>query len=448
MTKPTSTGRALHVPSGRFARMTRLGVMASGVAGGMAMGGLRQLGQGQKPAMRELLLMPANIRRIAEELAHMRGAAMKMGQLMSMDAGDVLPRELTDILARLRDDAHFMPPAQLKKVLSANWPEKWQSAFRNFNVRPIAAASIGQVHRAQLRDGRDLAIKVQYPGVAKSIDSDVSNVGSLLRMSGLVPKGFDISPYLTEARRQLHEETDYAREGRFLSEFGALLAGSERFDVPALQQDWSTGDILAMSFMPGIPIEELVDAPRDQRNQTATRLIDLMLRELFEFGLMQTDPNFANYRYDPETGRIVLLDFGAARRISAETTSQYRDLMRAGMAKDRNALCQAALAIGFVDDKMRDDHRARVLDMMEMVFAALDAEDTYDFSQTELSRRLQAEGTALAEEGMIPPTPSMDALYLQRKFGGIFLLAARLKARVDVKGLLNAHLNASATTPA
>jgi predicted unusual protein kinase regulating ubiquinone biosynthesis (AarF/ABC1/UbiB family) len=189
MTDTPSHGRPIAVPSGRLSRLGRLGSLTAGVAGNMALNGMAQLGRGQRPNLRDLMLTPRNVTRIADELAKMRGAAMKVGQLMSMDTGEMLPPELAQIMARLRSDAHFMPPAQLKSVLNAEWPAGWLGRFEKFDVRPIAAASIGQVHRGRLRDGREMAIKVQYPGVARSIDSDVSNVGALIRMSGLVPSG-------------------------------------------------------------------------------------------------------------------------------------------------------------------------------------------------------------------------------------------------------------------
>lgn len=440
MNDKRTDARPLAVPAGRLTRFGKLGGMTAGIAGNMAVNGIAQLGRGQRPDMRNLLLTPRNISRVADQLAQMRGAAMKIGQMISMDSGEVLPPELAQIMARLRDDAHFMPPAQLKQVLNAQWPENWLRAFKKFDVRPIAAASIGQVHRALLKDGRDLAIKVQYPGVAKSIDSDVANVGALMRMSGLVPKGFDIAPYMAEARTQLHQETDYKREGKRLQEFGALLAGQEAFVVPELHRDWSTPEILSMSFVKGQPIEDTTDLPQDIRNQIAARLIELTLQELFEFGLMQTDPNFANYLYNRETGQIVLLDFGATRQIDPEIADQYRALLSAGLTDEIQKMRDAAIEIGFLTASMTPTHRDQIIEMMRLVFHTLRDSRPLDFTQDRLSIEMQARGLALAESGFVPPPLPIDVLLLQRKFGGMFLLAKRLLARVDVIAQLERHL--------
>ena len=440
MSKRPNDPRAIPVPSRRLARFGRLGAMTAGVAGNMALNGVAQMGRGERPSFQGLLLTPGNISRIADQLAKMRGAAMKIGQMVSMDTGDILPPELAQIMARLRDDAHFMPPAQLKQVLNAQWPDKWLGAFTTFDVRPIAAASIGQVHRAQLKDGRDLAIKVQYPGVAQSIDSDVANVGVLMRMSGLLPKGFDLAPYLEEGRKQLHDETDYTREAAQLARFGRLLADHPDFVVPQVHSDWSTANILAMSYVAGVPIEQARDATQDQRDRIARNLIDLTLQELFQFGVMQTDPNFANYRYQPDTGRIVLLDFGATCEIDAEVAADYRALMVAGLADDGDDMLRLAEKIGFVAAETPDRHRTRIAYMMQLVFAALRKNQLFDFADTTLSRQMRAEGIALAEDGFVPPPLPIDVLLLQRKFGGVFLLAARLGAKVDVVSLLQRHI--------
>ena len=437
---PKSTPRAVPVPSGRINRFARMGSMATSVAGNVAVNGLRELSRGNRPAFRDLLLTPGNIRRIADDLARMRGAAMKVGQLISMDTGDVLPPELSEIMARLRADADFMPPAQLKSVLNRAWGTEWLRRFKSFDTNPIAAASIGQVHRARLRDGRDLAIKVQYPGVARSIDSDVSNVAALLKVSGLLPAGFDLAPYLAEARRQLHEEADYEREGRCLAEFNTLLAGDEAFVMPALHTDWTTPKVLAMSYIPSAPIERAEDLGQADRDRIAERLLTLLMRELFEFGLMQTDPNFANYRYQPETGRIVLLDFGATRRFDATIVAQYRRLFRAGLAGDRDALHATALEIGFIAPETAEAHQEAVIHMMRMVFDAIRAAELYDFADRDLSDRMNEAGAALAKDGFVPPPVPMDVLYLQRKFGGTFLLASRLGARLPVRGIVERFL--------
>lgn len=414
--------------------------MTAGIAGNMAMNGIAQIGKGQRPSMRDLLLTPRNITRVADQLAQMRGAAMKIGQLMSMDTGDILPPELSQIMAKLRDDAHFMPPTQLKQVLNAQWPHQWLGSFAKFDVRPIAAASIGQVHRAQLKNGRDLAIKVQYPGVAKSIDSDVANVGALMRMSGLLPAGFELAPYLDEARQQLHDETDYHREGAQLARFGTLLADMPRFTVPHMHPDWSTENILAMDFVDGVPIESLSISAQDTRDQIARDLIDLTLKELFTFGAMQTDPNFANYRYNHDTNEIVLLDFGAARDIDPKIIAQYRRLMQAGLADDADGLTQVARDIGFFGPDANAQHIQQIVDMIQLVFRTLQDRQPFDFASNDLSQHMQTHGTALAQSGFIPPPLPIDILLLQRKFGGIFLLAKTLGARVDVLAALQKHI--------
>ncbi|WP_299564126.1 AarF/ABC1/UbiB kinase family protein [uncultured Sulfitobacter sp.] len=437
MTDARSKGMA--VPSSRIGRLTRLGSMTAGIAGNMALGGAAQLGRGQRPTWRGLLLTPSNVTRIADQLAKMRGAAMKIGQLISMDTGDVLPPELAQIMARLRDDAYFMPPAQLKKVLAAQWPANWLRAFARFNVHPIAAASIGQVHRAVLRDGRDMAVKVQYPGVVRSIDSDVANVGTLIRMSGLLPKGISLDPYLEEAARQLHEETDYALEAQHLTRFATLLKDAEGFVLPQVYPDWTTPAVLSMQFIEGAPIETAADASQEERDLIMARLVDLTLRELFQFRLMQTDPNFANYRYLASTGDIVLLDFGATRKIGAEISQHYRTLLKSGLNGDRKAVEEAAEDLGFLDDSVSPDHKERVLRLIMFAFDAL-REPKFDFADTSLSRRMQQEGEALAHDGFVPPIVPIDVLYLQRKIAGMFLLGARLRAKLPVAEILFRHL--------
>jgi predicted unusual protein kinase regulating ubiquinone biosynthesis (AarF/ABC1/UbiB family) len=421
----------------------RLGGMAAGVAGSMLVAGAQQLAQGKRPKLSELLLTPANAGRITQQLAQMRGAAMKLGQLISMDAGELLPPEIASILARLRADADAMPQRQLQAVLTANWGAKWQARFESFSFTPIAAASIGQVHRATTVDGRDLAIKIQYPGVRKSISSDVNNVASLLRMSGLLPKTLDIAPLLREAKRQLREEADYEAEAAHLLRFGALLANTPEFVVPRLHADFTTKNVLAMAFVDGVPVESLTGAPQAERDRLVSLLIGLVFRELFEFGLMQTDPNFANYRYDCESQRLILLDFGATRSFAPAFVQAYRQLMLAALAGDRAAMMHAAMAIGYFDGATQPRHQQAVLDVFEMALQPLTAVGAFDFADNDMATRLREAGLALGLDREFWHIPPIDTLFLHRKLGGLYLLAARLKARVNVQELAMPFLKIS-----
>ena len=430
-------GRA--VPRDRLSRMVRLGGMAGGIAGGMLWDGARQFAAGKRPNLTDLLMTPGNAIKVTNQLAHLRGAAMKVGQLLSMDAGELLPPELADIMARLRADADPMPPKQLQTVLNAQWGAGWISRFAQFNVRPIAAASIGQVHRARTKDGRDLAIKVQYPGVRASIDSDVNNVAGLLRLSRQLPASLDIAPLLAEAKRQLHQEADYTREGHYLTRFGALLADAPEFLVPRLHPDLSTRDVLAMDYIGSVPLDGLTDAPQSERDRIMTLLIGLLLRELFSFQLMQTDPNFANYRYNPETRQLVLLDFGATREFDDAIVQDFRSLMIAGVDGDQPAARQAMMRIGFFDDQTAVPHQDMVMAMFDLAMQPLRQQTAFDFGTTDLATRLRDMGLDLGSARDFWHIPPMDALFLQRKFAGMYLLAAKLRARVNVRPLLETH---------
>ena len=434
------SGRERAVPSGRLSRLGVFGKLAGGVAGGVIAEGARRLADGQRPRMGDLLMTPANVGRVADQLSHLRGAAMKLGQMISLDSGEFLPPELTQILAKLRDRAHHMPPAQLQQVLARDWGKDWRRRFARFDAHPLAAASIGQVHRARTHDGRDLAIKVQYPGVRESIDADVDNVATLLRVSGALPKTIDIAPLLAEAKRQLHEEADYRREGEQLVRFGALLADTPDYVVPAFDREFSADDVLAMSFVEGVPIETLETADQDVRDTAIRKLVALVLRELFEFRLMQTDPNFANYRYQPATGKLVLLDFGAAREVQPETVEGYRSLMLTGLAGDRDAVREAAVSAGFLGEAAVTRHRVLVDRMIDVVLGELNRPGPFDFADRAFVAVLREQGTAMANDRDTWHVPPIDTLFVQRKISGTALLATRLKAKLDARDMIAAAL--------
>ncbi|MGB3471567.1 MAG: AarF/ABC1/UbiB kinase family protein [Erythrobacter sp.] len=421
------------VPSGRLARIGTFGRLVGGVAGGMAAEGARRLTSGEKISTRDLVLTPGNVRRMTDRLSHLRGAAMKMGQMISLDAGDLLPPELSEILATLRDQANFMPTKQLDTVLRQEWGSDWRKQFKWFNPRPIAAASIGQVHKALTRDGQELAIKVQYPGVAKSIDSDVDNVMTLLKVAGFAPPELEIDKLLAVAKQQLHEEADYEREGAQMALYREQLADTPGFVVPRLHEGLTRGSILAMSFEEGVSIEKLAEEPVERRDEIYARLIRLVARELFDFGVMQTDPNFANFRYRPSTGEIILLDFGACRPVDPAVSNGYRDMLIAGLQGNREEVREATIRAGFMQPIVFEKHPERVYKMIDIVINEMREDAPFDFGDRGFVPLLREEGYAIAQDKDTWAFPPIETLFVQRKVSGTALLGARLKAQVNIR---------------
>ena len=423
------------VPERALTRNLHMGRVATGMIGSTLGAAMGQMLGGTRPDLVRAALTPGNAVRLAGGLAHLRGAAMKLGQMLSLENGLVLPPELTAILAQLQADAPAMPPAQLKSVLNAEWGAGWLQQFQRFDVRPIAAASIGQVHRAVLHDGRALAIKVQFPGVAASIDSDLATLGRLMRLPGVLPKDLDIAPLLSEARAQLHDEADYTREADALAFYHSRLSGLPAFHVPALYAPFSTSRILAMEFVDSDPIDALCHAPQAQRDKAAADLIDLVLREIFELGQMQTDPNFANYRLAPD-GRVVLLDFGASRPIQPQTSAQYRALLVALLAEDRLGVSAAMARLGYFDPAKRADRAELIVDLALQASAPLRQDGPYDFGSSTLIADLAMAGQSIGQARDLWHVPPADLLFLHRKIGGMFLLAQRLRANVALRPLV------------
>ncbi|MBK5914020.1 ABC1 kinase family protein [Rhodocyclus purpureus] len=430
------------VPRGRSRRFLHLGRAVGEMAASAAADGIAQLARGQKPVLSDLMLTPDNARRLAERLSKMRGAVMKVGQLMSMDGKDVLPPEFAHLLARLRDSAHTMPLPELAKVLEQEWGSGWEQRFKRFSFNPIAAASIGQVHRAETHDGRTLAIKIQYPGVRDSIDSDIANVALLTRVPGLVPPGIDLAPILERARLQLHEETDYVAEAKALQAYRERLGDDSFLCVPALHADLSTPHILATDFAEGISIDQLAQAayPQALRDRIAGALARLAMRELFEFGLMQTDPNFANYLYDAARERITLLDFGATQAVDAELAEVLRDMARGLRDRDRPRLQETARRVGFIGERDTAAHVEGVIDLMLLSSEPLRHPGPYDFGKSDLFARVYTSGRDKYMDRGFTSAPPTDIMLMQRKLAGVFMLAARLRARVDVAELFAPYL--------
>ncbi|HHF3210135.1 TPA: ABC1 kinase family protein [Vibrio diabolicus] len=428
------------LPTHRISRFSKFASLATRVAGNVIAEGTKQIAKGNKPKAKDLLLTPQNIARLTDQLAHLRGAAMKLGQMLSMDAGDVLEPELADILSRLRSNADPMPAKQLNAVMESSLGTNWKAEFLSFNFKPIASASIGQVHQAYSDAGDNLAVKVQYPGIRKSIDSDVDNVGTLLKVVGLIPESVDYKGLLEEAKKQLHDEADYAREAQFAIRYHDALKEHPHFVVPKIHTGSCSDSVLAMEFIDGSPIEQIEHCDQSTRDFVMHSLLELLFRELFEFKMVQTDPNFANYLYIENTRQIGLLDFGATREYSERFSTGYRQAFASVVNNDEQGLNDALEQIGFFSQTILLDQRQAILDLVKMACEPMLVDEPYDFKASGLAQKLREAGTILSMEQEYWHTPPADALFLHRKIGGMYLLAARIGAKVNIRQLVQPYL--------
>ena len=424
------------VPQTRLGRIARIGLAAGELAVGAAAEGLRRFALGEPADLGSALLSGPNARRLATRLARLRGAAMKIGQLVSLQGQDILPPEFAQAFAVLRAQATPMPAQQLRGVLGREYGKGWERRFATFDYEPIAAASIGQVHRATTPDGRDLALKIQYPGVARSISSDIDNVAALLRLFNLLPLDLDVAGIAAEAKRQLAQEADYVSESRLLERYTRLVADEPALLVPRVHRDLTTTRVMAMDFVEGQSLEVLENTPQARRDAIGTLLERLLFRELFEFRVMQTDPNFANYLYQPATGRVALLDFGATQRFEAAFVARYARITRGVINNDRDAVAREAIQIGYAAADDSPERIRAVVDVIFLVCEPLRHLGRYDFPKSDLPSRVRALGLDLAfRRGLLRPPPP-ETLFLHRKLVGSFLLLARIGARVDARALV------------
>jgi aarF domain-containing kinase len=437
MSAPPGRPKVAAVPEGRTRRLLHFGRALGEMAAGAAAEGVARLARGERPDLAQLMLTRGNARRLAERLSQMRGAVMKVGQLLSMDGHGVLPTHFAQLLGGLRDQAHAMPAAQLAEVLEQAYGAQWHKRFRRLSFEPVAAASIGQVHRAETHDGRVLALKIQYPGVRRSIASDMANLGLLVRTPGLVPSGMDagaVQALLARIQAQLEHETDYRAEARAAHAYRERLGADPVLTVPAVVDEHCTGYIIATEFAPGIPVDQLAHAgmPQSQRDHVAAALSRLAVHEFFRMRLVQTDPNFGNYLFDAASGRVALIDFGATEAVSPVRVEQLRELGRALQADDLPRIRAASLAAGFTAPADPPAQSDGVIALMRLAGEPLRHVGAYDFGASTLFARSFEQGREQFFGAGYARTPPPDLLFLQRKFAGTFMLCTRLQARIDL----------------
>lgn len=384
---------------------------------------------------------------IAENLSQMKGAAMKVGQLLSIDAGDYFPPEAMAILAKLQSSAEPVDFEIVRKVLVEDIGEKKLGDFEDLSIIPDAAASIGQVHRAKL-NGKPVAIKVQYPGVAESIDSDLAILKRVAKsFLGASGRDMDMKPLFAEFQRVLEQEADYHAELLLMKEYAQRIQETRAkenkplwdsspgplYRVPIAIESHSGQRVLTMSWEDGVGIDTwLKSRPSlERRARVANALLDLFCQEFFEWGLVQTDPNFANFLIGPDDA-LVLLDFGATLRYEDEFRGKYRNFLKAMGSLDVDKIIREGEAFGLISPKETAETKKLFAELLinsvEPFFAS---KQPFQFDDSDYAKRTREIGTKFGRSLKHSPPPQR-ILFLHRKLGGIFNFVKKLDVKLDL----------------
>ncbi|GAO17039.1 uncharacterized protein UV8b_03145 [Ustilaginoidea virens] len=434
---PAYTLRESKVPASRLSRLWNYGGLAAGMLGGAVTEGVSRALGGGDGGQGSALLSGRNMERMVAKLSRMRGAALKLGQMLSFQDSKMLPGPIQEVLQRVQDRADYMPGWQRDKVLASNLGSDWRALFGEFEEKPIAAASIGQVHQATLKStGKKVAVKIQFPGVADSINSDLDNLGILLNATKLLPKGLYLDKTIDNARLELGWECDYEREARCALRYRRLLRDEGAvFLAPDVHPEASGKQVLTMDFMDGASVTRVASFTQQQRDWIGTQIMRLCLREITEFKFMQTDPNWTNFLYDAGANKLVLLDFGASREYPDDFVRQYVRLLDAASRSDRPAVKHLSESLGYLTGHesraMLDAHTQSVLTLAEPFMRS--APDVYDFEDQTITARVKALIPVMLRERLAPPPEETYSLH--RKLSGAFLLCARLGSKVPCKEL-------------
>ncbi|KAL4999067.1 ABC1 family-domain-containing protein [Aspergillus recurvatus] len=424
------------VPSSRLGRLWQYGGLATSMAFGAVGESFRRITGNADDAAGSLMFSAGNMERLVAKLSKMRGAALKLGQIISFQDSKMLPDSIQQVLQRVQDRADYMPAYQRDKVLTDNLGPNWHDLFSSFEEVPMAAASIGQVHGAVLKStGQPVAVKIQYPGVADSIDSDLNNLSILLTASRILPRGLYLDKTIANARTELAWECDYTREAECGNHFRELLKNDPVFYVPQIIPEASGKNVLTMERLNGIAVTKIQTFTQAQRDWIGTQILRLCLREITEFKYMQTDPNWTNFLYNASTNRLELLDFGASRAYPDSFIDKYIQTLRAASRADRETCHTLSIDLGYLTGHesraMVDAHVSSILTLAEPFMDS--SPDVYDFQDQTITERVRDLIPVMIRERLAPPPEETYSLH--RKLSGAFLLCARLGSRVRCKEL-------------
>lgn len=336
-------------PATGSSRFFQLAGMTASVVGNYAKSRVTGLFQSKEKAeaQRQEAHRQSGIR-IAETLGQLKGAVMKVGQMASM-IGDILPKELVQHLSTLQNEAPPMPYSVIAEQIEKELGGPPDTLFDDFDREPFASASIGQVHRAWTQDGRDVVVKVQYPGVDAACDSDLNQLKFALRASGLIHvKKEALNDLFEEIRKRLHEELDYRTEANHARLFRDMFQQVPYVVVPHIVEERSSQRVLTLTYESGDHISRIDhndEYTQDVRNQLGHHLMEFVVSQIFVHQTIHGDPNQANFAFRPD-GSIVLYDFGCVKKLKPDIVEAYRDTIIAGINEDYEAVDRGLIALG------------------------------------------------------------------------------------------------------
>src|SRR5919112_4622091 len=341
------------LPKGRVRRAAKVGRLASGqTARGYATkaANLTRSEQGRHDAAARRQMEAAE--QIFDVLGQMKGAAMKVGQVASFIDTGAFPPEFQERiqakLAELRDAAPRVSFDRMRKVVEDDLGERLGDVFAEFDEDAVAAASIGQVYRARLQDGRDVAVKVQYPGVGQAVRADLQNLGLIMRVAKRIAPGMDAKAMTAEIRERLTDELDYEHEAQQHRAFARSWRDHPFIYVPAVVTELSSEHVLVSEWVEGIGFEEVKTRDRATRDRFGEILFRFFFGSLYRNGHFSGDPHPGNYRLMPD-GRVAFIDFGMTKRVSREDIDAEVGALRAMMDGDADELHRRLAAMGFFD---------------------------------------------------------------------------------------------------
>ncbi|XP_075990780.1 ubiquinone biosynthesis protein COQ8, mitochondrial isoform X2 [Anticarsia gemmatalis] len=431
----SENSKARVVPSSRIGRMISFGSLAAGLGVGTVAQYARNTISsvtGKVDESANAFMSPANAERIVDTLCKVRGAALKLGQLLSIQDDALISPELQRIFERVRQSADFMPSWQVEQVMTAQLGPDWRTRVASFEEKPFAAASIGQVHLATLHNGQEVAVKVQYPGVAKGINSDIDNLVGVMKVWNIFPKGMFIDNVVEVAKKELAWEVDYLREAECTKKFKTMLQPFPEYFVPDVVDELCAQEVITTELIDGVPLDKFFDAPYEIKSDIAHKIMQLCLREMFVLRCMQTDPNWANFFYNPNTKQVILLDFGATREYSKEFMDQYIEIIHAASRGDRDTILHMSRDMKFLtgyESKIMEETHVDTVMIMGEVFTSGSGE--FDFGTQQTTRRIQALVPTILTHRLCPPPEEIYSLH--RKLSGVFLLCSKLKVKMNCR---------------